>query len=155
LVDEFLSPIKWLNDHKESVQAFYEARMAIEPTCAKLAARSASPKQITELQINVEKSGRVARDEDILGFVALDIDFHSIIARISGNPHLYRALDLIINPETDARQVIHRIPGHLAVAQARHEKVFNAIAKKDEKAAKKMMHEAFTGLMKELKEIEV
>lgn len=154
LANEFVSPIKWLNDHKESVRAFYEARMVIEPACASLAARRASPKQIAELRINVNESGRVAHDEDILSFVALDIEFHSIVARLSGNPHLYRALELIINPETDARQVIHRLPGHLGVAQARHEKIFAAIVKKDEKAAQKMMSEAFSGLMKELKELE-
>ena len=150
LASEYLAPIEWLHENDDKVKAFYEARMAIEPTCAALAARRATPEQIAELQANLDESSRIAAEGDNLTFVALDIDFHSIVARISGNPHLYHALDQIINPETDARQIIHRLPGHLPIAQARHEKVFEAIAAKDEDAARGAMYAAFSGLMDEL-----
>ena len=153
LVNEFLAPLEWLHDNDDKVKAFYEARMAIEPACAALAARRAAPEQLVELRINLDESGRIADEGDILTFIALDIEFHSIVARLSGNPHLYHALEQIINPETDARQVIHRLPGHLLIAQARHELVFEAIAAKDEEAARSAMYEAFSGLMSELEEV--
>lgn len=150
LAHEFVAPIVWLRENDDKIQAFYEARMAIEPACAALAARRASAEQIHELRSNLDESGRIAGEGDILTFIALDIEFHSIIARLSGNPHLYHALDQIINPETDARQVIHRLPGHLPVAQARHEKIFAAIAGRDEEGARRAMLEAFSGLKSEL-----
>jgi GntR family transcriptional repressor for pyruvate dehydrogenase complex len=153
LANQFVAPIEWLRENDDKVIAFYEARMAIEPACAALAARRATPSQINELRDNTEESRGVAAAGDILSFVSLDIEFHSIIARLSGNPHLYHALDQIINPETDARQVIHRLPGHLPIAQARHERVFAAIAAKNEEAARGAMYAAFSGLMSELEEI--
>jgi GntR family transcriptional repressor for pyruvate dehydrogenase complex len=153
LANDFVAPSAWLRDNDDKVQAFYEARMAIEPACAALAARRASPEQIHELRSNLHESGRISRDGDILTFVALDIEFHSIIARLSGNPHLYHALDQIINLETDARQVIHRLPGHLPIALARHEKIFEAIVDRDEEGARRAMVEAFSGVKSELEEV--
>jgi len=153
LAGEFVAPIAWLHDNDDKVKAFYEARMAIEPACAALAAQRATAEQIAELRSNLDQSDQVARAGDVLTFIALDIEFHSIVARLSVNPHLYHALDQIINPETDARQVIHRLPGHLPIAQARHEVVFAAIAAKDEEAARAAMVAAFTGLMIELEEL--
>lgn len=153
LAGEFVSPIAWLHDNDDKVKAFYEARMAIEPACAALAAQRATAEQIVELRSNLDQSDQVARAGDVLTFIALDIEFHSIVARLSANPHLYHALDQIINPETDARQVIHRLPGHLPIAQARHEVVFAAIAAHDEEAARAAMVAAFAGLMIELKEV--
>jgi GntR family transcriptional repressor for pyruvate dehydrogenase complex len=153
LADEFVAPIEWLLDNNDKVRAFYEARMAIEPACAALAARRARPEQIRELRINLAESGQIARKGDVLSFIALDIEFHSIVARLSGNPHLYHALNLIINPETDARQVIHRLPGHLPIALSRHEKVFEAIAAKDEEGARSAMYAAFDGLLRDLEEL--
>ncbi len=153
LANQYLAPIAWLHDNQAKVKAFYEARMVIEPACAALAAQRVTTVQLAELRRNLDESGQVAGDGNILTFIALDIEFHSIVARLSANPHLYHALDLIINPETDARQVIHRLPGHLPVAQARHEKVFAAIAAHDEAAAHSAMHDAFANLMRELEEI--
>ena len=153
LANEYLAPLEWLHENDDKIRAFYEARMAIEPACAALAARRVTLKQIAELRANLDESRRIAAEGDILTFVALDIEFHSIVARMSGNPYLYHALDQIINPETDARQIIHRLPGHLPIAQARHERVFEAVAAKDEEGARSAMYAAFSGLMSELEEI--
>lgn len=153
LAHEFVAPVQWLQINEDRVRAFYEARMAIEPACAALAARRATAEQIDELRANLDLSAQTAQKDDILTFIALDIEFHSIIARLSDNPHLYHALDQIINPETDARQVIHHLPGHLPIAQARHEEVFKAIEARDEEAARSAMYAAFSGLMRELKNV--
>lgn len=153
LANQYLAPIVWLQDNQDKVKAFYEARLAIEPACAALAAQRATAAQLAELRRNLDQSAQTARQGDILTFIALDIEFHSIIARLSANPYLHHALDQIINPETDARQVIHRLPGHLLVAQARHERIFVAIAAQDERAARSAMADAFAGLMRELEEV--
>ncbi len=153
LKNEFMQPTEWLHRNREKVVAFYEARMVIEPECAALAARRAAVEQLNELHNNVKNSARATNEGDIFSFIGLDIEFHSVIARLSGNPHLYHALDQIINPETDARQVIHRLPGHLLIAQARHEKVYEAIAARDEQAAREAMYAAFKGVISELEEL--
>lgn len=154
LTGQFVSPITWLKQNSGKVNSYYEARMAMEPVCAQLAARRGTEGQIGELRANVQQSKQVAIEGDVLAFIALDIEFHNIIAHMSGNPHLYHALNLTINPETDARQVIHRLPGHLSVAQRRHEKVLEAIMARDDEGAREAMMSAFSGVIRDLEELE-
>ena len=112
--------------------------MAIEPACAALAAQRVTAEQIAELRSNLDQSDQVpARRRPDLHCPRHRIPLHrrpsirqSASIPCPGSNH---------NPETDARQVIHRLPGHLPIAQARHEVVFAAIAAKDEGGAQRMV----------------
>ncbi len=73
-------------------EELWTTAMAIEPLAAELAARHATSEQVAELRDN---QGRMAAAlETGRGLVALDQEFHALVARASGN----RALQLAREP---------------------------------------------------------
>lgn len=142
----------WVKENQHHIYKFYEARLVIEPDCAALACQRATPQDIEELKNIVEKSEQVIQEGNIIVFIGLDIDFHSKIAHMSGNILLFRMLDSIINPETDLRKVIHRLPEHLSVAQARHIEIFKAIESRNPEAAHQAMVKALEGPLNDIEQ---
>lgn len=140
-----VDPLRWLRANKQMVHDFYEARLAIEPMCAALAAERATAADIKMLQQTVREADRLVAAGQIHAFIAIDIDFHAMVARIARNRFLYEMLDAIIRPETDLRNVLHRLPAHLAVAQERHRVIVGAIAARDPQAARQAMRAALEG----------
>jgi DNA-binding GntR family transcriptional regulator len=139
-------------DNQQLVHDFYEARLAIEPKCAALASQRAArePDQVAELRNLVEAAEEVIATDNVIAFIGLDIDFHATIARLSANPFLYRMLEAIIEPETDLRNVLHRLPNHLIVAHRQHERILAAIEAGDAAGARQRMTEALQGPAREI-----
>jgi DNA-binding FadR family transcriptional regulator len=77
---------------KVSVQELYEAMLVIEPACALKAAERADTNDIAALEDNLART-RAALD-DRVSLVALDVEFHDLVAHTAKN----RALDLVRAP---------------------------------------------------------
>lgn len=133
---------EWIAKHREAAREFYEARLAVEPVCAALAAIRATDEQIASLKANVEEWDEAFKAGLVATSVAYDIDFHGAIARMSGNPLLHKMLVAIISPESDIRKVGLRTPGHLPVAHQGHMKIMEAIERRDPEAARQAMIDA-------------
>jgi GntR family transcriptional repressor for pyruvate dehydrogenase complex len=144
--DIFNLPIsEWLEKNMQLLNEFYEARLAIEPACAALASQRATYKQLRSLQENLEESERLAQNEENpAALVSLDIDFHSEIARMSGNSFLFKMLDTLIVPETDVRKVVLRLPNHIKTTMNGHRRVYEAIKAGDPEAARQAMIDALS-----------
>lgn len=140
-----VDPLQWLTENRMLVHGFYEARSIIEPECAALASQRASPEQIIELQKIMARAHRVLETDEVVAFIGLDIDFHTMVAKMAGNPFLFQMLSAIINPNTDIRKVLHRLSGHPSVAHNRHLLVVSAIEKRDPEGARKEMIMALRG----------
>lgn len=69
-----------------------EARALIEPHCAGLAARHATPDEAAALRAIFDDGEAAARDRDLPALVAMDQRFHAGVARASGNLALARIL---------------------------------------------------------------
>ncbi|MEJ2708426.1 MAG: FadR/GntR family transcriptional regulator [Anaerolineales bacterium] len=139
----------WITENKDYVAEYYEARLAIEPVCAALAAERASAKQIQRLwEIVAPEDGRVDKKLEAASYVPLDIDFHNEIARISGNRYLFLMLKNLIVPETDVRKIVLRIPQHVRTAHLGHIKIIEAIEDRDPEKAKQAMVDALNQPMK-------
>ncbi len=135
----------WLKENQQAVHEFYEARLAIEPTCAALTSQRATDDEIAALRELVTQSLQVATEQDDLAqLVGLDIDFHSAIARLSGNRFLFQMLNSLIVPETDFRKIVLRLPEHLPDTHKGHESIFAAIENRDSAAARQAMISALT-----------
>lgn len=130
---------QWLKTNLIFIKQFYEARIAIEPVCAALAAVHATPQDIAALNEILESEEKLVNDDNIASFVSGDIDFHSTIARIAGNVLLIKMLNSLITPETDVRKVILRLPNHKLTTYSDHYKVFKAIEKHTPETARKAM----------------
>ena len=129
----------WLAKNGALVQQFYEARMAIEPVCASLAARRAQPADIAELREIMRREDDLVDNGNVALFIRNDIDFHSAVARLSGNTYLVKMLSALIIPETDIRKIILRLPSHQPVTHSDHFHVYAAIQKHKPEAARKAM----------------
>jgi len=70
----------------------YEARALIEPHCAGLAAKHATPEEAAALRAVFDEGEAAARDRDLPALVAMDQRFHAGVARASGNLALARIL---------------------------------------------------------------
>lgn len=69
--------------HATTFNQLWELLAAIEPMCAEAAAREASAEDIALLEDNVERTRlALAAGENL---VALDIEFHALVAQASGN----------------------------------------------------------------------
>jgi GntR family transcriptional regulator, transcriptional repressor for pyruvate dehydrogenase complex len=138
----------WLKENLEQVLAYYEARQAIEPVCAALTAERATVRQITALREIIEHAGEGIETHDPASYVASDIDFHSAIARYSGNQYLYLMLKTLIVPETDVRKVVLRLPDHIDTAHHGHQSILEAIETRDPELARQAMIAALNQPMK-------
>ncbi|WP_373805578.1 GntR family transcriptional regulator, partial [Delftia acidovorans] len=78
-------------DVKESLD-LYEARVAVERECVRLAVERATDAQLDEALAYLEQSQRVASDTPIRQLVDLDEGFHLRIADMAGNAELRRML---------------------------------------------------------------
>lgn len=70
----------------------YEARVAVERECLRLALQRGTPAQFDEAQAFLQRSRRMPPDTPMAELVALDEGFHQRLAAMSGNAELQRML---------------------------------------------------------------
>ena len=108
----------------EKVLEYYQARAALEQLSVTLAAQHVHDQTIRELEEIVERGLEAARAEDWQLSSHLGSEFHRVIARTSGNEHLYELIagyDLRIGwaHATVARQGgTVRLDEHAAIVEA-------------------------------------
>lgn len=133
-------PIKaWLAENGTLLENFYEARLAIEPVCAARAAELATPQNIVELKEILNRFDNMVESNSTPALVSADIDFHSLIAKLSRNEFLIKMLNSLIVPETDVRKIVLRIPNHTSTTHDDHYGILHAIEKHDPVAAREAM----------------
>lgn len=117
-----------------------EARLALEPEIAALAARRATKEDIARLRALAERTSR-ARDADEAEL--WDGSLHRLIARIAGNPILRTAFTLVNDVRSQQRwqQERHRARSPEVVAEydKQHLKIISAIDSRDEDVAREAM----------------
>jgi len=129
--------------------AIVEARLAIEPYAAALAALRRSDEQLRDLREELARFDAAAAGDDERGLVMADVNFHGAIAEI-GNPvlaHTLRDLGVLL---IKSRYIsLHRVErrGHVA---ARHRAVYEAIAERDDILASEVMAAHLTDFVHEL-----
>lgn len=139
----FFAPLEdWLANSQDLVREFYKARLSFEPECAALASINGTEEQFKTLRKLVEDSFQALEENNLLLFVGMDIDFHAMVAEISGNRFFAKMLDSIINRETDLRKIILRLPGHFPRTIQGHLKLVEAIESRDPDIARQAMFDS-------------
>lgn len=119
----------------------YEARALIEPHCAGLAARYASPADAAAIRAVFDGAEEAARTRDLPALVAMDQRFHAAVARAGGNLALARIL--IPLQHKAARFWVYSFGGateaELLADVEQHRHVADVIASGDVEAAKAAM----------------
>ena len=143
---------EWFAENYSLITQFYEARLTVEPICAALAAERASDEEIAYLHKIMADEEKLTEEENVPTFVGLDIDLHTAVAHMSGNYFLAQMMDAMINPETDMRKIVLRLPDHLPVAHHGHFEIVNAIARHQPEEARQAMINALTVPMQNIEE---
>lgn len=124
--------------NKVTFGELWEVANKLEPLGARLAALNATPEQIEELRVNVEATELAAIRG--LPYGRLDADFHSMIARATGNQALIlsrEAVGLLLLPAFEALLPNLKQAGERNAYA--HRKVFDAVAARDADTAEEWM----------------
>lgn len=135
------------------VLAALEARGAVEPSIAALAAERATPAQIRQMEKLLRQSRKVADQRFRKDFMSLDRLFHAAVAEAAGNPMLADAQRPL--QERSARiwnLIVMRHPDGLRMTQEEHEAVLEAIRRGDRDAARRAMQAHLASLRRRLKQ---
>ncbi|MCB1441702.1 MAG: FadR family transcriptional regulator [Methyloceanibacter sp.] len=133
-----------------------DARVAVEPFTARLAAQHADAQTIEALEALLA-SVEVTGDQD--AFAKCDGEFHLLLARASGNPfliHVFRQINHVrLNPKWGAIKEDVLTPEAIAEYNRQHRAILDAIELRDALLAQKRMIEhldcARSDLLKVLK----
>lgn len=118
--------------------ALLEVRDLIEPRCATLAAHRRTDEQVARLaELTAAMSGTVG---DAPRFLDLNVEWHVAIAEASGNDILAATMSAIA-PNIRAAIGIERYesPDSLSAAQRLHERILDAISRRDADTAGRLM----------------
>jgi DNA-binding GntR family transcriptional regulator len=130
-----------------------EARGAVEPNIAALAAERATPQQVRQLEKLLKQSRKVADQRFRKEFMDLDRLFHAAVAEAAGNKMLADAQRPL--QERSARiwsLIVMRHPDGLRMTQEEHEAVFEAIRRGDRDAARRAMQVHLASLRRRMKD---
>ena len=128
-----------------------EARLALEPELAALAARRATGEDVARMSALAERTTQ-AQDSDAAEL--WDGSLHRLIARIAGNPILSAAFALINEVRQEQRwqqeRAHARSPELVAEYGRQHSRIIDAIHARDEDAARSAMRAHLVALMANL-----
>lgn len=118
----------------------YEARMAVERECLRLAVERAQDAQIAEARRFLQASRGAAADTPVRALVELDEAFHMRIAAMAGNGELSRMLASLNERVRFIRWIDMEKVGRKST-QDEHARVLEALARRDGPAAARLMDE--------------
>jgi DNA-binding GntR family transcriptional regulator len=121
----------------------YEARMAVERECLRLALARAESSQIDEALAFLEHSRGVPADTPVRELVALDEAFHLRIAAMAGNGELSRMLASLNERIRFIRWIDMEKVGR-DFTQQEHGEILDALSRRDAAEAQRLMDEHIT-----------
>jgi DNA-binding FadR family transcriptional regulator len=122
------------SNQKDLLKALLEARLIMEPPITLLAARRATDSDLRDLEEVIHKM-RVLHHH-VQNSAELDLEFHTLIAKATGNDVLYRVIPIINESIMKGYGELINNVESFQKAFACHEKIFNAIKSKDFMKAK-------------------
>ncbi len=110
-----------------------EARLALEPLIAALAAKRADADGVRGIEETIEAGRRAIGNET--ASIQASLDFHTAVAVAAGNQTLLLATRLLRSLYFELSRFSRRYPENYASLLADHEEIFAAIRDRDPKAA--------------------
>jgi GntR family transcriptional regulator, transcriptional repressor for pyruvate dehydrogenase complex len=117
----------------ESLAHLFEARKAVEPACAALAAGRISEAELERLRGILADSEAALDDPEVL--FDRDVELHSTIVRASGNPVLIRLMGGLGSIAVASRRRTVRLPGMAESSLADHRLIVAALERRSAAAA--------------------
>jgi GntR family transcriptional regulator, rspAB operon transcriptional repressor len=138
---------------KAAVEDARFIRLAVECAVVREAALKASPIILTELNASLTRQRRAQRATSSDDFMALDEEFHRLLAEAAGRPAAWRMIE-DVKPQMDRVRYLdvkQATPRHTIVAQ--HALIVDAIKASDPIAAEQAMHQHLSEILRSLPEL--
>jgi len=137
--DLFIPLSELLTTQKESLQHHFEARMVLEPAAAALAAKRAPAKEVVRLRKNMEAFEENLDQENLVGLIRTDIEFHRLVANATENRTIAVLMNTITRHDFHGWKAALRTSKRPQKTVAEHKRIIEAIATGDEKKARSAM----------------
>jgi len=124
----------WFAEKHAELSELIEVRMGIEPLAVRLAIQRASSESIKQIQEIHQAFKLAAIRKDHIELATLDESFHNAIIQASGNSLLIKIGKLIADSMMEFRARSFAVIENINHATIPHEKIVEAILKKDERA---------------------
>ena len=152
LPEIFAAPMQFLTlINQTSAEELFEARQIIEAGLAGLAAERATPDDLRRLAEEIEGMRRSMDNPEI--FFSHDIRFHKAMADAANNPLMSRVMDTIADLLYQFRRESASHRGHFEGAIRGHERILEAISRRDPVAAKEMLSRHLRDALEGLAEV--
>ena len=135
-----------------TLHSLAQARLAIEPGIAALAAHQASDEDIEALDRLIEASGASAPD-DSEQLRAIDVELHARVVRMTENPFLARIMESIGRLARSSRDFTNSMPRMRTAAHEDHERIVAALRARDPEAARDAMADHLKHVERTLAEV--
>lgn len=126
-------------DSLNEILALLEARLAVEPNIAGLAAERATAEEVREMERLLRESARLTDQRRRAEFMAIDRAFHARIAEAAGNPMLVDAQRPLHERSTRIWHSQWWQQDDLKTTQAEHAAILEGIARRDRQSAARAM----------------
>lgn len=138
-----------LND-TSNIAHLMELRRILECALARKLASEVTDDEIVELKAKLDENQKALGS--LHQFWATDSEFHSMIARMSGNPVLPTIVDVILSWLIENRRVTLSAPGSDKMAFKAHQKIFEGISTRNPDLAEESMKEHLLSVEHRVKE---
>jgi phosphonate utilization transcriptional regulator len=123
----------------EEADEIYEVRGALDELVGRKLAAEISPEQVAELRALLERMDAMVEQKDVDGYHALNLEFHDLLVRMTGNRKLLDTYRRLVNELNLYRRTALAQKGTLPVSTREHHEIVDTIAGGDVNAAGEMM----------------
>lgn len=113
----------------------YELRKILEPAAAALAARRATPDDLEQMRAALSGMKRKMKEPE--SFILYEMEFHNAITRASKNRAMQSTMQMMYGALSEGRHRVLPLVRDIAQHCARHERMFQLIAKHDATGARR------------------
>jgi GntR family transcriptional repressor for pyruvate dehydrogenase complex len=113
----------------------YELREILEPAAAALAARRATPDDLEQMKAALNGMKLTMKDPE--SFISHEMEFHNAITRASKNGAMQSTMQMMYGALSEGRHRVMPLVHDIAQHCARHERMFQLIAKRDATGARR------------------
>jgi GntR family transcriptional repressor for pyruvate dehydrogenase complex len=117
------------------IEELLEARKIIESYNAAMAAQNIAPDPLKRIENILDRMDREMETGDMESFSESDYEFHHAIGQAAGNRILFKTLENIKDLLRYQQSMINQLPHIIRRSAVRHRDIFNAIKRRDARAA--------------------
>jgi len=124
---------------KDDIEEIYSLREVIEGLAARLAAETITSQDLRRLQVLVQDGKKALEAKDFDAYAEIDLEFHRLIRRASGNQRLQRIMESLDGQVRILINTSSAVPGRGKASISEHRRVVAALRARDPAAAEAAM----------------